>query len=258
MAEPPGETTLGTGGLAEIVNSPVTVTATVAVWVMEPLVPVTVIVYVPAGVEAAVLIVRMEVADPPGLRGIVLGLNEVVRPVAEGGTDAVSPTVPAKPALLRVMVEVAELPATKLAGLAVLAVTVKSAVTVTDTLAMWDREPLVPVTVTVYVPAAVEVVVEIVRMDVPVPPGVKLMVATLSEAARPVAEGETDAVRPTLASRPRLLRVMVEVAEPPAMKLLGLAGLAEMVKSGVTVTVRMAVWDTDVPLMVAVPVTVIV
>ncbi len=77
---------------------------------------------------------------------MLVGLREQVKPA--GDTDEVSATVPVKPFTgATVMVEVAVAPA-RAETLVGLAVTVKS-VTVTVTVAEWDREPLVPVTVTV-------------------------------------------------------------------------------------------------------------
>ncbi len=75
---------------------------------------------------------------------------------------------------------------------------------------------------------------------------------------RPVTGAAVDPANVMLPVKPRLFNVMVDVAEPPATNVAGVAAPAAIVKSGVTVTVRMVVWDTDVPLMVAVPVTVTV
>ena len=73
-----------------------------------------------------------------------------VKPAGE--TDGVSATVPVNPFTgATVIVEVAAAPALT-ATLVGLAVTVKS-VTVTVKVAEWDKVPLVPVTVTVYIPA---------------------------------------------------------------------------------------------------------
>jgi hypothetical protein len=73
----------------------------------EPLVPVTVTVYVPTVLE---LMVRVEEPDPPGLKLILAGLMEAVGPL--GVTDVERLIVPVKPATLRtVIVEVPELPA---------------------------------------------------------------------------------------------------------------------------------------------------
>ncbi len=88
-----------------------------------------------------------------------------------------------------------------------------------------------------YVPAGVDAVVETVSVDVPVDPGVRLMLVGLNVKVIPVAAGDTVAERATLPVKPRLLDVMVEVAEPPEMKLAGVSALALMLKSLVTVTV---------------------
>ncbi len=84
----------------------------------------------PAGVEAVVAMVRTEVPVAPvprAVKGTGLTLNEVVRPVAGVAVDAVSVTLPANMLILfNVMVDIAELPATKLAGLAALAEMPKS------------------------------------------------------------------------------------------------------------------------------------
>jgi len=82
-------------------------TVIVTEWVDEPLVPVTITVYVPTLVE---LMVRVEEPDPPGLKRMLAGLMEAVRPV--GVTDTEKLIMPVKPATLRtVMDDVPELPA---------------------------------------------------------------------------------------------------------------------------------------------------
>jgi hypothetical protein len=110
---------------------------------------VTVTVYVPAGVDAVVAIVSVLVPVEAGVRLMLVGANVKVIPVATGATVAESATLPVKPRLLAVIVEVALFPATKLAGVAAPAAIVKSPTTVIDTDAVWDRVPLTPVTVTV-------------------------------------------------------------------------------------------------------------
>ena len=57
----------------------------------------------------------------------------------------------------------------------------------------------------------------------------------------PVAAGETVADNATLPVKPRLLAVIVEVADPPAVKLAGVAAPAETVKSPTTVMLTVAV-----------------
>jgi len=160
---------------------------------------------------------------------MLVGLNEVVRPVATGDTVALSATLPVKPRLLSVIVDVAELPATKLAGLAADAVIVKSAVTVTVTVAVWDSAPLDPVTVTVYVPEGVAAVVPIVRVEVTDVPSVRMILVGANVKVMPVAAGDTVADGATLPVNPRLLAVMVDVADPPATKLAGVATVAAIV-----------------------------
>ncbi len=93
--------------------------------------------------------VRTEEPEPPLESVTLVGLREADSP--EGETDAASATVPAKLLRLeRVMAEAAEDPAWKL-KLAVLLEILKSGGTTTFTARTteWEKEPLVPVTVTV-------------------------------------------------------------------------------------------------------------
>jgi hypothetical protein len=90
------------------------------------------------------------------------------------------------------------------------------------------------------VPAGVEAVVVRVRDEVALDPGVRLTLVGLRVAVRPVALGEIAADRLTDPVSPRLLTVMVEVAEPPA-RTDAVVGLAVTVKSEVTVSVTVAV-----------------
>ncbi len=94
--------------------------------------------------------VRTEVPLPPAVNATGLVPKVKVRPVTGVGVDAANVMPPVKPRLLSVMVDVAELPATILEGVAAPALMVKSGVTVTVTVAMWDGTP-VPVPVTVIV-----------------------------------------------------------------------------------------------------------
>jgi hypothetical protein len=109
---------------------------------------VTVTVNVPAGVAAVVAIVSVDVPVLPGVKLMLVGLNVNVIPVAAGATVAESGTLPVKPKLLAVIVEVAEPPAVKLAGVAVLAVRLKSEVMVKGVVTLWLIEPLAAVIVT--------------------------------------------------------------------------------------------------------------
>jgi hypothetical protein len=127
-------------GLALIVKS-WTMNATAAVWVKDPLVPVTVTVKVVAVVEEQD---KVEVWLAPNT--ILAGVKVHVSPAGE--TAEVRATVPVNPLTgATVMVEVPEAPTLTLT-LVGEAVTVKF-VTVMATLAVWVRLPLVPVTVTV-------------------------------------------------------------------------------------------------------------
>jgi hypothetical protein len=65
-------------------------------------------VYVPAGVEAVVAMVSVEVPVEPGVRAMLVGAKVKVIPVAAGDTVADSATLPVKPRLLAVIVEVAD------------------------------------------------------------------------------------------------------------------------------------------------------
>jgi hypothetical protein len=93
----------------------------------------------------------------------------------------------------------------------------------------------------VYVPAGVEAVVAIVRVEVPVEPAVRLILVGTKVKVMPVAAGDTVADNATLPVKPRLLAVIVEVADPPAVKLAGDAAPAAIVKSPTTVTETVAV-----------------
>ena len=94
---------------------------------------------------------RAEVPDAP--RTMLVGVRVQVKPAGE--TVDVNATVPVNPLTgATVMVEVAAALANAVT-LVGLAVTVKS-VMVTVTVAEWDSDPLVPVTVTVYVPVEPE------------------------------------------------------------------------------------------------------
>ena len=106
------------------------------------------------------------------------------------------------------IVEVAEDPALALATVG-LAVTLKSW-TVTVTVAVWTSTPLVPVTVTVYIPALPEQV----RVDVCEAPRMTLVGLSAQEAP---ALGETEVVSETVPENPfNGVTVIVEVALAPA------------------------------------------
>lgn len=179
---------------------------------------------------------------PPDDNATKMGLSEAVGPV--GDTATLRVTLPEKPLrLVRVIVEFPDDPCTmlKVVGLEDMLKSVPT--TVTATVAGWDSDPLVPVTAMVYVPAGVEAVVEIVRVDVPVPPAVRVTGFTLNEKVRPATGAVLDAARFTLPAKLfRLVSEMVEVAELPATKLAGVVALAEILKSGVA-----GAWTMNLP-----------
>jgi hypothetical protein len=133
-------------GLAATVKS-WTTKVTVALAEFAPLVPVTVTVNVAAVAD------EQDSVDVPDVPVILVGLNVHVKPA--GDTLLVSVTVP--PAgLLTVIVEVPVAPALAVTDVG-LAVRANPVPTFTVTVAVWVREPLVPVTVTVKLPAVDDV-----------------------------------------------------------------------------------------------------
>jgi hypothetical protein len=88
---------------------------------------------------------------------------------------------------------------------------------------MWDKVPLAPVTVTVYAPAGVDGFVRMVTVLVPREPGVRLTLVGLKVNVIPVAAGRTVAESAMLPVNPRLFMVIVDVALPLAVKLVGRA-----------------------------------
>lgn len=129
VAEAPAEMEAGDNAVAERVKSgvavPVTVKVTVALCASAPEIPVTVNVYVLAGVLAVVETVN---ADGPAPATDV-GLNEQVGPLVTAGLTLLqdSVTVPVNPDNApMVTVEVAELPAATDAGANAVAATLKS------------------------------------------------------------------------------------------------------------------------------------
>ena len=86
-----------------------TLTVTVAEWFNEPLVPVTVTVYVPAAVVDGTVIDSVDEADPPDPTVSEVGLTDALHPV---GAVAASATVPLNPfSDVTVIVEFPEAPA---------------------------------------------------------------------------------------------------------------------------------------------------
>src|SRR5207237_367424 len=122
---------------------------TAVVCVAEVPAPVTVIVYVPAGVVADVANVSRE--DPPELIGFVANVAVVPAgmPLALSVIDCALPEVRTVE-----MVEVPELPAVTLTEVGLAEMEKSLAGTVSDTVVEWVAETPVPVTVMVYVPGA--------------------------------------------------------------------------------------------------------
>jgi len=102
---------------------------------------------VPAGVDGVVCKVRVAVPFDPGVRGITLGLNDAVKPVAGFGTIAESPGAAVRPKLLSVIVATTALPATTV-PLVWAEMRVKSPVTETLMVTECTILPLVAVIVT--------------------------------------------------------------------------------------------------------------
>jgi hypothetical protein len=123
---------------------------------------------------------------------MLLGVRVQVNPA--GDTELASATVPVNPfSGATVIVEVAAVPTVVVTAVG-LAATVKSWI-VNVTVAVWVREPLVPVTVTVNVVAVVD---EQDRVEVWLAP--RTMLVGLRVHVRPA--GETDEVRATVPVNP--------------------------------------------------------
>lgn len=151
---------------------------------------------------------------------MLVGLSEHVRP--EGETEAVNATVPLKPFTgPTVIVEVAVAPTTAemLAGLPVTVKSVMEKVTAAE----WEKLPLLPVTVTVYVPGDPEQD----RVAVWDEPSVMLGGVRLQVSPA----GETAEVRLTVPVKP--LTGAIVMLEEPVWPVLTetLEGLAVIVKS---------------------------
>jgi hypothetical protein len=199
----------------------VTVNATVTVWLSEPLVPVTVTFVIPVVAVADAASVNTVLAPV-----VLVGLKVAVTPL--GRVLVVKATAPAKPpvrVIVTVLVPLAPWLIDKLIGEAeseksagVIGVTVNAIVTV------WLSDPLVPVTVTLVVPAAA--VADAASVNTVLFPvalaGLKLAVTPLGSAL---------VVKATAPAKPPV-RVIVTVLVPLAPWLIArLAGDAESVKS---------------------------
>ena len=152
------------------------------------------------------------------------------------GTVSVRVTVPLKtPTAVTVIVEVAEVPACTAAG-EVAAIVKSLLLNVNVAVVEWDSVPLVPVMVTVNVPAVVELQESV---DVPDPAMLPGLIAPHVRPAGTVSVSVTVPVKPLTA-----VTVIVEVPDEPTI---AVGDVAAMVKS-CTVNVAVVEWDS-VPLV---------
>lgn len=162
---------------------------------------------------------RVELAEAPSVT--LVWLKKQASP--DGVIDCVKVTVPANPfTLVTVMVEMPVSPALTVKTLGVAEI-VKSR-TLTVTVVQWISAPLVALTTTVKVlgvdPLQERVAVAVVDRE-----------TLFGDTKQLRPEGETVVVRVTVPEKPPVLvRVIVELAEKPASKVIEV-GLAEMVKS---------------------------
>jgi len=109
----------------------------------------------------------------------------------------------------------------------------------TVTIMLWEIDPLVPITVTVYGPGAAEPELTV-RIEVPDPPAARTMLAELNDAVGP--EGETDTTRLTFPVKPLwLFKATVETPDEPdwIVRMVGL----ELIMKSPTMTVTLTVCD---------------
>ena len=153
--------------------------------------------------------VRVAVPKGPVLVGLIVAVSPLEAETAKN-TVLLNPLTPC-----RLMEEVPDAPGVMvmLAGLAVIVKSGTLEVTLTITVVECERGPLipvtiaVPVTVIVYEPAGVEGVVDIVSVEVPVPPEARMTLVGLKPRVRPA--GETESLRLTLpVNPPRLVNVI--------------------------------------------------
>jgi len=204
------------------------------VWINDPLVPVTVIVYVPVLVLLPTFIVRVEVPEVE----IEVGFRVAVNP---DGAVAARETVPANPLrAVTFIVEVPEDPLLMLKDAGDAEIEKSGMVTCTDTLIVCINDPLAPVTVTEYDPLLALLGTVIVSVDVPdVVRDVGLGVAVHPLGA--VAESETMPVNPLTADT-----VIVEIPEAPFLMFRDV-GAADSEKSGVVDGVKIVVTGLPKP-----------
>src|SRR5580693_7365364 len=223
VAVPPGFTENELGAPASVkFGGPVTFSVTVAVCVSEPLVPVIVSVGLPIGVLLVVVTVSVE--DPAPVTDV--GENDAVAPV---GSPLVTLKLTAPPnpfSTPRFTVYVVLPPAATVCVPGVADIVKSGANTVKATVAVCVTAPLVPVIVSVGLPAGVFPAVIIVKIELPGAlreAGANVAVAPVG---RPLALRLTDPVNPLMAPT-----LTVYVVLPPALTVWVL-GVADTVKSG--------------------------
>jgi len=170
---------------------------------------------------------------------IVLGV--IAPQVRPAGIESARTAVPVKPFVaVTVMVDVADEPALTVTGL--VAVIVKSAarLKVKVAVAVWVRDPLVPVTVTLSAAALLD---EHDKVAVPDPVTLLGVIALQVNPAGTVSVNETTPVKPFCA-----VTVIVDVIEEPTVP----EGDVAATLNPTTVNVAVAVWVTAplVPVMV--------
>jgi hypothetical protein len=115
---------------------------------------------------------------------------------------------------------------------------VKSESTVKLTLVEWLIDPLVATIVAVYVPPGVVTDDWTVRIALPFEPTVRPTFLVLNELVSPAALGDNVADNETVPLKPKLFSVTALVVEPPAMKLEGEGAPAVILKSALTIRVK--------------------
>ena len=169
--------------------------------------------------------VIIEVPLPPEDSATLAGLTETVNP-EEGDTQAQRLTDPVKLfRLARLMVDDAELPVENetLVGFAER----EKSPTLTVTVVAWDKVPLTPVTVTVYVPPVVALNEHV---ELAEPPDATETLPGPQDRVRPVV-GLTEVVSPTEPENPpKLVAVIIDEPFDPSWNVT-VAGLADIAKS---------------------------
>ena len=200
-------------GLAETMKS-TTVKVAVVLWIMPPLVPVMVRVYVEA-VE--------ELHDTVAVLELVRLLGVIALQLMPAGTVSVRATVPANPLIgVSVIDEVEAEPAFTGAGEVADTVKLGGAPKANIAVAEWLREPLVPLMVTVYTFWLAELQD---RVAVPEP---DRLLGEIALQFRPVGTVSDNAIVPVKPFTD--VSVIVEVVVCPALTDVGV--LAAMMKSG--------------------------